>query len=177
MANKRKEKPLQDLAQLEKAVGQFMAYWGFKSIHGRIWLHLYLSEHPLDSAELMKRLKVSKGLMSTAVRKLLEYEVIQPVQTGRHGTVFYEANPDLQSVISGVLRSRERLMLNTALDACRRLAKEDRKALRTLQLSHERVQSVTALTESAQSLLSAFLSMKPARGNFGFPDIHEENFA
>lgn len=163
-----------ELAQLEKTVGQFMVYWGFKSIHGRIWLHLYLSKTPLDSAELMSRLKVSKGLMSTAVRTLLQYKVIQPVETGRHGTVFYEANPDLQNVITGVLRSRERMMLDLALVCSQRLSEIDRDELNDFGLSAERIQSVKAMTDTALGVLNAFLLMKQSSPGFECQNIFQK---
>ena len=102
-----KYKIMPELKELESLVGEFIQYWGFKKIHGRIWAHLYTSTTPLDSQTLISRLKVSKGLMSLAMRDLLEYDVIQPVRTGKHGVTFYQANPDLMFVITNVLRKRD----------------------------------------------------------------------
>lgn len=169
-----KKGSLPELVNLEKLVGQFMVYWGFKSIHGRIWLHLYLSEKPLDTAQLMTRLKVTKGLMSTAIRTLLQYKVIQVVETGRHGTVYYEANPELQNVITGVLRARERVMLDKTLLSCKRLAQTDKKELQVAGMSKQRVESVKSLTEAALSLLDTLLLMKESTESFECHNIFEE---
>lgn len=100
-----------EILQLDQQLGEFMEYWGFKRIHGRVWLHLYLADAPLDVAQLMSRLHVSKALMSFCIRDLKEYGVILEVGVAKHGTVLYSANPDLISVIQNVLRLRERPML------------------------------------------------------------------
>lgn len=161
---KSRSKLMPELAQLEEIVGNFMHYWGFKKIHGRIWLHLYTSSKPLDSAEIMERLQVSKGLMSLAMRELLHYEVIRPAASGPHGTVYYEANPDLQTVINNVLRAREAVMLGEAAAAAQRLRSVSAGELSEAGVDAERVQSVLTLTESAQGLLQAYLSLGGCQG-------------
>lgn len=163
-----------ELLQLEQLTGDFIEYWGFKKIHGRIWVHLYLAGEPLDSATLMKRLKVSKGLMSIAVRDLLEYDVIRPAKSGRHGTVFYEANPDLQGVIANVLRMRETVMLGATLQAADRLSKLKVDELNASGVQKDRIKAVMELTESAKTLLETFLLQQPTQGNQFFNPIATE---
>ncbi len=162
---------LLEVRRLEIVVGQFMVYWGFKSIHGRIWLHLYLSSEALDSAELIERLRVSKGLMSTAIRQLLKHKVIQAASTGAHGTVYYEANPKLQDVIAGVLRQRERVFLKKAEDGCRKLSKLNSKELSAQRFSKERVESILSMTTSAQLVLEGFLLMSQNSESLDFERI------
>src|SRR5258708_3849854 len=65
-----------EIESLSNEIGKFIHHWGFKKIHGKIWTHLYLSETPLDAGTLMKRLDVSKALMSLSLRDLLKYKVI-----------------------------------------------------------------------------------------------------
>jgi DNA-binding transcriptional regulator GbsR (MarR family) len=156
-----------EIYQLEEAVGDFMQYWGFKKIHGRIWAHLYTSSKPLDTEELMKRLKVSKGLMSLAMRDLINYSVIEQSATGKHGTVFYNANEDLQKVIFNVLKSREAQILNTTKNILEKLAKTKEADLEKNQLDRQRINSVLNLTSSANELLGFFLHQQNNQG----PDI------
>lgn len=146
------------LLELENAVGHFMEYWGFKRIHGRIWAHLFTSQGPLDSTALMARLRVSKGLMSLALRDLLEHEVIKCDHVGRHGTTYYVANANLQEVVTNVLRKRESRMLEQAQRAVDGLSRLSSVELKRLGLDPERVQTVRRLVESSQILLSMFLS-------------------
>lgn len=169
VASKKRKKLPKDLVKLEKTIGTFMEYWGFKSIHGRIWAHLYTSKAPLDSIELMERLQVSKGLMSLAMRELVEYEVIKIDHVGRHGSAFYVSNPDLLKVITGVLRIRETKMIAQAQEACMALQKLKAKELEQAGLEQKKIQSVLDLTKSAQFLLDAFLFQEedgPSRSIF-----------
>lgn len=159
--NSSKLSNLKELSQLEKIVGEFMQYWGFKEIHGRIWTHLYTSFQPLDSVELMKRLKVSKGLMSLALRELLRYKVIQKEHIGRHGSTFYSARTDLLSVINHVLLHREVKMLSKALSAARNLNKIESNKAQAHQLSLEKVNSLVDLTEMALGLLKGLMQQDP----------------
>jgi DNA-binding transcriptional regulator GbsR (MarR family) len=149
-----------ELEDLADQVGLFIEYWGFKHIHGRIWTHLYLSSEPLDTATLIKRLKVSKALMSFSIRDLLEYEVIQETSKGKHGTVFYRANPDLSGVILNVLRTRERRMLSRAhasFKLVKDLSMQDRL---DLKLDLKKIKSMGELIESASSMLDLFITLK-----------------
>jgi len=146
-----------ELKALEETVGHFMHYWGFKKIHGRIWVHLFTSSIALDSSELMQRLRVSKGLMSLAIRDLLEHNVILPDHSGRHGTTYYRANPDLHGVITGVLRKRELPMLEESRKSCLALIKLKKSKIEEMQLDPSRVEAVLDLTQSAQALLQMFL--------------------
>jgi DNA-binding transcriptional regulator GbsR (MarR family) len=167
MKNKNKSPELKslpkELTQLESTVGQFMEYWGFKKIHGRIWTHLYLSNKPLDSIELMARLRVSKGLMSLAIRELLSFDVIITDHVGRHGTTFYIANPDLIRVISNVLNSREKKLLAEAEYAAESLQKLNEDLFKKHDLSEFKLKNIIELTKSAHMLLSTFLIQDAAR--------------
>ncbi len=149
------------LFKLEQSVGQFMQYWGFKKIHGRIWSHLYISTKPLDSITIMKRLSVSKGLMSLALRDLLKYNVILPVSTGRHGTVLYKANVDLKSIISNVLLTRETNMLINSRLALEGLINSNEADLTESSIDFDKIRNLHELTQSAEELLKFFMGSQP----------------
>lgn len=146
-----------ELLKLESIVGLFMEYWGFKKIHGRIWTHLFTSKLPLDSIELMSRLKVSKGLMSIAIRDLLFYDVIKTDHVGRHGSTFYKANPNLTTVISNVLKKRELKMLSDAKKASEDLLKMKPEKIKGSGLDIDKIQKLLELTTSGQLILQMFL--------------------
>ena len=55
---------LQQLNKLADEVGELVYNWGLKRVHGRIWTHLFLSNRPLDASDLVKRLDISKALIS-----------------------------------------------------------------------------------------------------------------
>ncbi|MEQ1724250.1 MAG: hypothetical protein ABL930_13850 [Pseudobdellovibrio sp.] len=150
-------KTMPELKELEELVGNFIQYWGFKKIHGRIWAHLYTSQSPLDSQNLISRLKVSKALMSLAIRDLIEYEVIEAVSIGKHGVTFYQANPDIMVVITNVLRKREAVMISAVSSCLDRMSSKNTKELEQAKLDSEKVENVKKMTESAQNLLNLFI--------------------
>src|ERR1700730_8342606 len=93
-----------ELEELAGEVGDFICYWGFKKIHGRLWTHIYLATLPVDAGQLMQRLKVSKALISLYLHDLLKYDVIIESGKSTRSTQTYVANPEVLDVILNVLR-------------------------------------------------------------------------
>lgn len=107
------KKILEHQYDLAVAVGDFMKYWGFKSIHGRIWCLLYLSNAPKEAQFLIDTLNVSKGLVSLAIKDLLQYKVICRAETDPPCQLqYYNTSPDILNVITHVLQTREMKMLD-----------------------------------------------------------------
>ena len=120
---------IEKVNRLADEIGQFIQYWGFKSIHGKIWTHIYLAQEPIDAAELMARLKISKSLVSITIADLLQYNVI--IQSGKSSrdTCVYVANLNIKDVIIEVLKQRELKMMRKldqefaeAIESCRATA-------------------------------------------------------
>lgn len=100
-----------ELSGLADQIGEFIQYWGFKKVHGRIWAHLFLSKVPFDAMDIRRRLNISKALVSLSVRDLIHYGVIREAGKSERGTILYEANPDIREAIFNVLRTREKKMM------------------------------------------------------------------
>lgn len=100
-----------ELDEVAQSIGQFIEYWGFKEIEGKIWTHIFLSDRALCAQDLMDRLGVSKGLISISVKRLLDFEVIRVDYTRSKRTQYFQINEDVTTVIKQVLRSRERKMM------------------------------------------------------------------
>ena len=94
------------------ACGDFIEYWGFKSIHGRVWAYLALIEGPVSQAELSRSLGVSRSLINMAISDLSEYGLVRPSKEHHHAP--YEAVLDVWPIISDVLRRREWMLLEKA---------------------------------------------------------------
>ncbi len=142
---------------LAQQVGSFMEYWGFKAIHGRIWLYLFLSPQPLDAAALICRVKVSKALISMSISDLLEYDVILEKGKSPKGTLLYAANPDVTSVVFGVLRKRERQMLANAASAFQLVQQDFRSGDIQDGIDGARLQTLGEMVQAAQGALEAFI--------------------
>lgn len=150
---KKKVPPYPELDELAERIGEFIQYWGFKRIHGKIWAHLYLSEVPLDATTLVKRLRVSKALVSFSIHDLLEYNVIREVARGRGRTVLFEANPDLTGIILNVLKLRERKMMTRITAAADHLGGVSEEGLREMKVAPKKLADMRELVNSAETVL------------------------
>lgn len=145
MNKKDDSKKLLELEEFANQVGLFMEYWGFKKVHGQIWSHIYLSREPLDAAELMRRLQISKALVSISLKELLDFEVIEETGKSARGTRLYRAREDLGAVILDTLRRRERKMMARILASYSLLEKLDEEELDQHGIERYRVNFLGAL--------------------------------
>lgn len=106
-----KKQQILKIKQLSVSVGHFIRYWGFRKIHGEIWTLVYLSQEPLSGVEITNFLGVSKALVSPALKELEQEGLIRPAQSENSKTKRYEAEEDIVDVIQGVLRRREKRMV------------------------------------------------------------------
>jgi DNA-binding transcriptional regulator GbsR (MarR family) len=142
-----------------KQIGEFIEYWGFKNVHGRIWTHIFLSAEPLDAADLIDRLGISKALVSMSISDLLEYEVIQIAGKSPRSTITYRSNPDIVLVITNVLRKRERRMLSRVSAATRLLKTLPADCRASVKISDDRIQVLNEMVKTAESSLDTILEM------------------
>ena len=148
-----------EMEELSNLIGDFIRYWGFKQIHGRIWSLIYLSEKPLDASELMQGLGVSKALMSLSLKDLLNYDVIRETHKTERGTQAYEANPQVLDVITGVLRTREKKMLAQISTAHKLVASLPESDQKSLNINPERLKSLGSMIHEAEATLDGMLSL------------------
>jgi DNA-binding transcriptional regulator GbsR (MarR family) len=162
---KKHPKLRKDVALVTEHVGEFMQYWGFKKIHGRIWALLFLSQEPLDATRVVALLKVSKTLVSFAVKELLAYDVIRERGQGPRGTVLLEPNPDISGVILAVLQMRERKMLAKTLKSVKDIdvrAQDDG----SFALDADRQQELLSMVKSATRALELLGKASPRGTEF-----------
>ncbi len=118
------EKVEEKKKRLADSVGEFIRSWGYKEVHGRSWVHIYLSEHPITAKELTEKLGVTKGLVSTALAELIAYQVVEKVNVGDARSSGYQSNTDLVQVINNILRNRELKLTMKIRENSEALAKE-----------------------------------------------------
>lgn len=146
------------------AVGDFIAWWGFKAILGRVWTVLALRGTPLSQAEIAKLLGVSRALVSASVAELLEFGLVRRV--GSHHHAPYEAVLDVWPVISDVLRTREWMMIEQARVALESALEEAEVAEASgayVPWKIERMRLVLGLTETAQAFLRILVKLRVPR--------------
>lgn len=150
--------------QVCDAVGAFIAWWGFKAVHGRIWTVLALHRGPMSQASVARLLGVSRALVSSSMHELEEYGLVRTVGQGRHAP--WEAVMDVWPVIADVLRSREWMMVESARVALEAAIEEAEIAEELGEhvpwnVNHMRV--LLGLTETAQALLKILVALRVPR--------------
>jgi len=154
-----KQIPAEVLAMAER-VGEFIEYWGFKHVEGKIWGIIFLSSEPRDMTYLAEQLGLSKALVSMAVARLLEYNVIKPVHPDRQRYQAYEANPNVVEVIFNVLRSRERVMLSRIQSTAKELSVLSDSRLTETGYSVKRVAFISKMVKVAIIALDSTVALK-----------------
>ena len=152
--------PDQKLRYAAESVGQFIEYWGFRSIHGRIWAVVYLSPNPISTLEIIQKLGVSKGLVSKAVGELLEYGLIQCSGHTVYARRTYTASEDVGSIVGSVLRGREMALLQRNVHSLSLLSSCSHSDLEHIGVDPRKLQLLSQLTKENESLLKAFLRKK-----------------
>ena len=150
-----------DIISVCEACGDFIEYWGFKSIHGKIWSYLAISSSPLSQQEVASALSMSKGSISIAMSELTHYGLVRQSGSQRHAP--YEAVMDVWPVISQVLREREWMLLESARVALEGLLVHTERIERSGQpheLHLERIRSILQMTEWSQNILKMVLNAR-----------------
>lgn len=149
-------------SELAALIGSFTEYWGFKKIHGKIWTLLFLSDVPRDAGYFIKELRVSKGLISIALKEMIDHKVILKIDKVEAGTQLYEANPSVLEVIFNVLRTRERKLIGEIQSTFSR----HKDSLRQKQdFSPKRIESLGEMIGAATHAIDGFLTLGAIRGD------------
>jgi len=155
MKNNELPTEVQNLADL---VGQFIQYWGFKKIHGEIWAHIWLAKTPIDATTLVKRLGVSKALVSLAIKDLIQYDVIKTFSEGDRRKILLIPNKDVHAVIINVLKSRESKLIEQILESQNQLEKCSADKIKSGDIDLQQLESMKAMTVMAQLALDTLIS-------------------
>ncbi len=148
-------KPMADLCSL---IGDFIQYWGFKKVHGQIWTTIFLSKEPIDATTIVKRLRVSKALVSLAIKDLLDFEVIQVVGKGSRRKTLYQSHPDLIYVISRVLIAREQKLLSEIMTKQCEVNELIKSSKENLDICPEKMGELEDMVSSAQEMLQCLVA-------------------
>ncbi|MCG2712869.1 MAG: ArsR family transcriptional regulator [Candidatus Omnitrophica bacterium] len=77
----------------------FAASLGINRVAGQLYVLLFFSEKPLSLDEIMEKLGISKGYVSTNIRALERWQAVRKVWVKGTRKDFYEANTDTISIV------------------------------------------------------------------------------
>jgi DNA-binding transcriptional regulator GbsR (MarR family) len=146
-----------EIEELADQIGQFIQYWGFKKIHGQIWTHVWLADKPIDATTLVKRLQVSKALVSLAIKDLIHYDVVRVLDQGDRRKTLLVPNEDTHTVISNVLAQRETMMLQKIRKSQKEVSHLNVEQMKKLNLDAQRISKMSEMTAIAQVALAALI--------------------
>jgi DNA-binding transcriptional regulator GbsR (MarR family) len=154
-----KNKSCPEIDNLCELVGEFIQYWGFKNIHGKIWFHLFLSQTPLDAKDLMAKLHISKALVSISIRDLLIYDVILEDKLSAEGTRTYIANSDIKNVVERVLRGREKVMMSKLKGSFQNLKQVPASEISDHDIQSKRLKELEKLIGKGDKMLNTVMAI------------------
>lgn len=148
------------------AVGEFIEYWGFKAVHGRVWTLLALSAEPVAQVKIAETLNVSRSLISAVVSDLSQRGLVSPTSDRRNAP--YVAITDFWPVVAGILRSREWVLIEeakTALEALLAAGDGPGAAVDEGEYDMTRARALLTVTDAALNVLRLVIKYPPGTGS------------
>ena len=143
-----------------EAIGQVMELWGFKRIHGMIWMYVFLQEEPVSAQEIRHGLGISSGLVSMTLAELHHWDVVHRQTVPGDRKDYYTAEFNIWRPILKVLREREYYQITTALDALRDVRESlDLKRDPGLAYAAKQLDFLIQAGELGRSLIGQFLDV------------------
>jgi DNA-binding transcriptional regulator GbsR (MarR family) len=151
------------LHEVADAVGALMEFWGFKRIMGRIWSLLYLRGEPLSAAELCEELAISSGAASMSLSELEHWGVVRRLRQPGNRREYFEAETDIWRMVSRVLRERELMQIERALEVFDRAREQLLRTAAPAERSRlddiaERIARLADLARMGRALLGAVVA-------------------
>jgi DNA-binding transcriptional regulator GbsR (MarR family) len=147
------------LYQLAERIGNFIEYWGFKEIHGKVWTCIFVAEKPVDAGQIVETLQVSKALVSLAIKDLLHYRVIEAIPKLGPSTQKYRSNRELFQVILGVLKTREREMLTQISGAFAKLDSQPDHEKNKAGISQTHLNELSEMISTTERALDSVIAL------------------
>lgn len=164
------EDQLQDVRRhFIQGMSRISAFWGFPKAMGAIFGALYLSPEPLSLDDLVEQVGVTKGAVSTNVRRLERLGMVHKhIQVGERKD-FYVAETDFWGIVRRLLQEREKSEFDRAI----RTVGESLEMLKSTDPSPEearlplhyqdRLQNMQTFFQTLDNLVAMILTLEDLR--------------
>lgn len=146
------------LAVVANSIGNFIEYWGFKSIQGRIWSLVFLSDEPISTPEIVEILGVSKASVSIGINDLIEIKLIEISGKVKNGAVTYVPTPNAGTVVRKVLKERELQLITEAESNLNLLFSMSDQELKEQNISQKKLRQLLELTHASKKMVANLTS-------------------
>jgi DNA-binding transcriptional regulator GbsR (MarR family) len=137
--------------------GEMGSRWGMNRSVAQIHALLYLSEKPLNADEIGETLGIARSNISTGLKELLAWELVQVTQVLGDRRDFFSAQQDTWEVIRAIMEGRKRRELDPTLAALRECAVQLKTDKETPPAVRERI---VAQLEFLETVTRWFDAMK-----------------
>lgn len=150
--------------EFTEGLSQISRFWGFPKGMGAIFAVLYLSPAPLSLDEIAEQTGLTKGAISTEVRKLARMGLVHRSSKLGDRKDYYEAESDFYASIRSILKERQ----NSEFDRAVLSVKETLEKLESgsvsgdeaeIQFIRERVKALQDFFNAIDSLAKAVIKL------------------
>ena len=100
-----------------EGMGKISKFWGFSRLMGQLYGLLYLSPDPMTLDQLAEGLMVSKGSVSTNIRAIERWGMVEKVWVKADRKDYYKAETKFMDIAVKILEEREKKEFDGALKA------------------------------------------------------------
>jgi DNA-binding transcriptional regulator GbsR (MarR family) len=143
-----------------EAVGQVVELWGFKRVHGMIWMYMYLQSNAVTTKDIQGALGISAGLVSMSLAELQHWAVVHRHSAPGERKDFYTAEANIGRPILKVLREREAYQLGVMIETLRVVREGlDAGEAGPAQVAVRQLDALIRTGELGQELFNRFLDL------------------
>jgi DNA-binding transcriptional regulator GbsR (MarR family) len=128
--------------------GEMGSRWGMNRSVAQIHALLFLAEKPLNADEIGETLGIARSNVSTGLKELVSWELVQVTQVLGDRRDFFTAQHDTWEVIRAIIDGRKRRELDPTLAALRECAAQLEKDKETPAAVRERIVSQLEFLET-----------------------------
>ncbi|MCB9421253.1 MAG: hypothetical protein H6667_15735 [Ardenticatenaceae bacterium] len=142
-------------------------FWGFPKAMGAIFGAVYLSPQPVSLDDLVAKVGVTKGAVSTNIRSLERLGMVhKQIQVGDRKD-YYVAETDFWKIVRGVLREREKTEFDQALrtvgDSLAMVEQADTEEAELAGFYKERMGALQSFFNRLDKLVAALMALEDLR--------------
>ena len=135
--------------------GEMGSSWGVPRSMAEIHALLFIEGRPLCADEIMDRLQVSRGNVSTTLRQLADWGIVTRVRLRGDRKDHFQAEQDVWTLLSLIVRARKRRELEpllAALEDAESIAREDAESTGNPRAAKEHLARLESMQDALKRL-------------------------
>jgi DNA-binding transcriptional regulator GbsR (MarR family) len=139
--------------------GQMGLTWGIRRTMAEVHALLFIAGRPMNADEVVRRLGISRGNASMALRSLVDWGVVYREHLRGDRKEYFTAEQDVWKLFRTVLRERKKREIDPlveALRACREMTAGSQRA--AVRAHNERLDGLIDFMDLVDSISQRFIS-------------------